>query len=123
MLLSEMVWRSSALASRKLRRLSDWSSYPLERARRLPSASMSALMSLMMILETWSLLTVVQWSSILKAISPVPPAMSRIVCPCCCACPCPFSWEMFLMPGCRDLTKWSFQRRCVPRDIRSFMVS
>lgn len=53
--------------------------------------------------------------------SPVPPATSRIFQPC--GVEASRGEVRGLVPGFRLRTKWSFQRRWMPRDMRSFMAS
>lgn len=99
-------------------------------------------MSEMVIVEEGELFMFVEWSRSRKAMSPVPPAMSSIV--------QPFEGEEGVEePGLMERTKWSlwwgvrlcleggvgkkrgrerergtdFQRRWIPRDMQSFMVS
>lgn len=58
--------------------------------------------------------------------SPVPPAMSRIfhgVAMEVAEGPVVDVGGEGEKPGLRERTKWSFQRRWMPRDMRSFMVS
>lgn len=57
----------------------------------------------------------VQWSRRRNAMSPVPPAMSSIF--------QPSEGDEEDEPGLMDRTKWSFQSRWIPRDMKSFMVS
>ena len=59
----------------------------------------------------------VQWSRRRNAISPVPPAMSSIF------QPSEGEEEEEEEPGLMERTKWSFHRRWMPRDMKSFMVS
>lgn len=56
-----------------------------------------------------------QWSRRRNAISPVPPAMSSIF--------QPSEGGEEEEPGLMERTKWSFHRRWIPRDMKSFMVS
>lgn len=76
MLFDSTILRSSALATRKERR--GELAYEVARERFLPSASMEGFMSEIVIVELGELLMFVAWSRSLKAISPVPPAMSSI---------------------------------------------
>lgn len=110
-----MVESFSALASRKLNR--SVFAYGVCRLRFRPSASISGLMSDTVTRVCWSWLMVVAWSSMRKAISPVPPAISNMF------QPLEELDEVWLEPGLRPRTKWSFHSRCIPTDIRSFMVS
>ena len=80
---------------------------------------MAGLISETMTLDSVSPLMRVAWSRRRNAMSPVPPAMSSIVQGFGVLC----ALEEGEMPGFRARTKWSFQRRWMPRDIRSFMVS
>ena len=105
----------SALASRKSNR--SVFAYGVCRLRFRPSANISGFMSdtVTRVLGSW--LMVAAWSSMRKAISPVPPAMSSIL------QPLDESDRVGFEPGLRPRTKGSFHSRCIPRDIRSFMVS
>ena len=69
--------RSSAFARRKSR-AGEWAQ-GVERERFLPSASMEGLMSLMVTVVEGELLIAWAWCKRRKAMSPVPPAMSRIL--------------------------------------------
>lgn len=57
------------------------------------------------------------------AMSPVPPAMSRMFRGCGSGEDEVVDVRSGFMPGSRERTKWSFQSRWIPRDIRSFIVS
>jgi len=73
---------------------------PRSAARSIPTPSMSGLMSATVMLAPDG--------SMRKAMSPVPPAMSRIASP---------------ARGFTRRTKRSFHSRCIPPDIASFMMS
>ncbi|KAG9755161.1 hypothetical protein KCU59_g9, partial [Aureobasidium melanogenum] len=77
---------------------------------------MSGLMSEIVTCVLGSWFTFVAWSRMRKAMSPVPPAMSKTFQP---AWGAPGVW----LPGFKLRTKWSFQRRWIPRDMKSFIVS
>lgn len=87
--------------------------YPCSCARFSPSFSISALISAQMTLVSRSPLIFSAWSSIRNAMSPVPPATSRML----------MGWPPGLRPGFKERTKWSFQRRWIPKDIASFITS
>ena len=105
-------------------------------ARLRPSASMAGFMSATVTLVLLSLCAVLAWSRSRKAMSPVPPAMSRMCIPLrlllpllslslllLCAGVLVACGESWCWPGSSERTKWSFQRLWMPSDIRSFMVS
>lgn len=70
-----------------------------------PSASISGLMSEMVIVEEGEAFMLVAWSSRRKAMSPVPPAMSSIFQP---GLGVDVDEEGGVKPGFMDRTKWSF---------------
>ena len=124
----------SALASMKERR--DWcedcavvvvSVVAIVDARLRPSSSMSGFISATVTFVRVSPCTFLAWSSNRNAMSPVPPATSRMCMPLSsrlslsrAADGLEGSWPR---PGSSERTKWSFHRRWMPRDMRSFMVS
>lgn len=108
------------------------------RERCFPTASIDGLMSLMVMWTFGFAFTTCDWCSMRKAMSPVPPATSRMR--------CGAGGMLEEWPGLSEETKWSlffsrdqvsyccgvdvggrlktyFQIRCQPKDIRSFMRS
>ena len=84
--------------------------------RDFPAASMSGLMSDIVTLLDGGMLG---WERRRRAMSPVPPAMSRIFIG---AVSCAGSGDAG-DEGRSERTKWSFQSRWMESDMRSFMVS